>query len=372
MFYLKYRPRTIADIDNSRVRDVIFNVLKSESLPHAFLLIGQKGTGKTSTARIFAKSVNCLKNKFSRSLTPEVRERSKKTSGVDTAVNKASIEPCNTCENCLAIDSSSSSDVVELDAASNRGIENIRNLIRESNFLPMSNRYRVFIIDEAHMITSDAFNALLKTLEEPPSSVIFILATTNQEKIPKTISSRCFIINFGKAKRQDIFSMLKKISQREKIQVDEKLLNLIARYSDSSFRDATKILEELVTQNKLTYELGRQFLGVIRDDLLERLTKHDLKASLEWVEEFGKSGGNVKNLIEFLLEELHTALLLKNGVKIEEEIDLNLKTEQIVKLMKLLTEAYNNLKISPIESLPLEIAIVEFYNQNKSKVESPT
>ena len=161
--------------------------------------------------------------------------------------------------------------------------------------------------------------------------------------------------------------MLKKISLREKIQVDEKLLNLIARYSDSSFRDAAKILEELVTQNKLTYEQGRQFLGVIRDDLLEGLVHHDLKASLEWVEEFSKSGGNVKNLIEFLLEELHTALLLKNGVKIEEGSDLNLKTEQIVKLMKLLTEAYNNLKISPIESLPLEIAIVEFYSYNFKK-----
>src|SRR3989338_208386 len=371
MFYLKYRPKTVQDIDNSRVRDVVFNVLKSESLPHAFLLIGQKGTGKTSTARIFAKSVNCLKNKFSNlsdlEKTDTVNpERHKKTGSVEK-VNKSSMEPCNLCENCLAIDHSSSGDVVELDAASNRGIENIRNLIRDSNFLPMSNRYRVFIIDEAHMITNDAFNALLKTLEEPPSSVIFILATTNQEKIPETISSRCFIINFGRAKRIDIFSMLKKISLREKIQVDEKLLNLIARYSDSSFRDAAKILEELVTQNKLTYEQGRQFLGVIRDDLLEGLVHHDLKASLEWVEEFSKSGGNVNNLIEFLLEELHTALLLKNGVKIEEGSDLNLKTEQIVKLMKLLTEAYNNLKISPIESLPLEIAIVEFYSYNFKK-----
>lgn len=365
MFYLKYRPRTIADIDNSRVRDVVFNVLKSESLPHAFLLIGQKGTGKTSTARIFAKSVNCLQNKFG--LTDPVNPKLHKKTG---SVEKASIEPCNKCENCLSIDRSSSGDVVELDAASNRGIENIRNLIRESNFLPMSNRYRVFIIDEAHMITNDAFNALLKTLEEPPSSVIFILATTNQEKIPKTISSRCFIINFGKARRQDILSMLKKISQREKIQVDEKLLNLIARYSDFSFRDATKILEELATQNKLTYEQGKQFLGVIRDDLLERLAHNDLKASLEWVEEFAKNGGNVKNLIEFLLEELHTALLLKNGLKLEEGSDLNLKTDQIVKLMKLFTEAYNNLKISPIESLPLEIAIVEFYSYNFKKSNS--
>ena len=148
MFYLKYRPKTISSLDNSQIKDIVGNVLKSKEIPHAFLFVGQKGTGKTSTARIVAKAVNCLKNKFS------------------SSAKSLSVEPCNACTNCQSVESSSSPDVIELDAASNRGIDDVRNLIKESNFLPMSNRFRVFIIDEAHMITPDAFNALLKTLEE--------------------------------------------------------------------------------------------------------------------------------------------------------------------------------------------------------------
>ncbi|MBI4226351.1 DNA polymerase III subunit gamma/tau [Candidatus Roizmanbacteria bacterium] len=359
MFYLKYRPKTIEELDNSHVKEIVKKILLSDSLPHALLFIGQKGTGKTSTARIFAKAVNCLNNKFSRSLTPEVKESSKKTSGVDT------VEPCNACKNCLSIDSSSSPDVIELDAASNRGIEDVRNLIRESNFYPMTNRYRIYIIDEAHMITNDAFNALLKTLEEPPSSVIFILATTNQEKIPKTILSRCFLINFAKAKKSDIVSMLKKIIKKEKIAIDEQLLPLIASHADNSFRDATKILEELTTQQMLTFEEGKQFLGLFLENFFQTLQKRDLQAILSWIEEFNQAGGNFKNLIEQLLEELRIALLTRSGIKMEEAADVELEIKEIVALMKLLTEAYNNLKISPIDSLPLEIAVVEFYNRDK-------
>ena len=360
MFYLKYRPKTIEELDNNKVKEIVKNILSSQTIPHAYLFVGQKGTGKTSTARIFAKAVNCLKNKFPSSLTPEVKERSGKTSGVD-------IEPCNSCKNCLSIDSSSSPDVTELDAASNRGIEDIRNLIRESNFYPMSNLYRIYIIDEAHMITSDAFNALLKTLEEPPSSVIFILATTNQEKIPKTIASRCFLINFGKATKLEIVSMLNKITKKEKISVDPKLLNLIARHADHSFRDATKILEELIIQQKLTLEEGKKLLGLLRENFFETLQKRDLKETLAWIEEFNQSGGNFKHLITDLLDELRTALLVKSGIKVEEADDVTLEIKDIVALMKLFTEAYNNLKISPIESLPLEIAVVEFYNSRNPK-----
>ena len=356
MFYLKYRPKTIDELDNLNVKEIVQKILLSDSLPHAFLFFGQKGSGKTSTARILAKAVNCLNNKFSSSLTLRVKERSGKTLRVD------SVEPCNACKNCLSIDSSSSPDVIELDAASNRGIEDIRNLIRDANYYPMINRYRVYIIDEAHMITNDAFNALLKTLEEPPASVIFILATTNQEKIPKTILSRCYFISFGKAKKSELIAMLKKIVQKEKINIDKELLALIARHADHSFRDATKILEELVTQNKLSLEAGKRFLGLLRENFLETLQAKDLKATLTWIEEFSQSGGNFKNLIEQLLEDLRIALLNKNGVKLEETDHIALDVTEVVVLMKLLSEAYNNLKISPIESLPLEIAVVEFYN----------
>lgn len=365
MFYLKYRPKTVEDLDNSRVKDIIKKILLPLSLPHAFLFVGQKGTGKTSTARIMAKAVNCLQNKFSE--TEAVNAVHKKTTLNKNWQNN--IEPCNKCKNCLSIDSTSSPDVVELDAASNRGIEDIRNLIRESSFYPMSNRYRIYIIDEAHMITNDAFNALLKTLEEPPSSVIFILATTNLEKIPKTILSRCHLINFGKAKKTDIVSMLNKIVRKEKIKIDNQLINLIAQHADHSFRDATKILEELITQDKLNLEEGKQFLGLLRENFFETLQKRNLKESLAWIEEFNQSGGNFKYLIEQLLEELRIALLCQNGVNIEESSNIQLETKDIITLMKLLTEAYNNLKISPIDSLPLEISVAEFYNYSHSHSE---
>lgn len=361
MFYLKYRPRTVSDLDNSHVKEIIKKILSSYDIPHAFLFVGQKGTGKTSTARIIAKSVNCLQNKFSHSLTPEVKleQNNSKTSGV------RSIEPCNTCKNCLSIDVSTSLDVVELDAASNRGIEDVRTIIRDSNYFPMVCRYRVYIIDEAHMITSDAFNALLKTLEEPPSSVIFILATTILEKIPKTIASRCRLVNFAKAKKSDIISMLNKIIKFEKLEVDSKLLNLIASHSDHSFRDAAKILEELITQNKLTLEEGRQFLGLLREKFFETLERKNSKDTLAWIEEFSSSGGNFKYLIEQLLDELRLALLYQYKVNLEDKPTFNFETIDIVTLMKLFNQAYNDLKISPIDSLPLEIAVVEFYNYSR-------
>ena len=342
MYYLTYRPRTITELDNSQVREKIAAILKKKQIPHALLFVGTKGMGKTSTARILAKSLNCLENAFS---------------------NKSdSTEPCNTCHNCLTIDTGSSPDVVEQDAASNRGIDEIRRLIRESAFSPMTGNYRVYIIDEAHMITTDAFNALLKTLEEPPKTVIFILATTNEEKIPQTIISRCLKIDFGIAKESDILSMLDRILKNEKLKVDDDLKKLIATYSENSFRDAAKLLEELVMQDQMTLEKAKAYLGIrAKENLLEILHKSDLKESLEWIEEFSSNGGNIKRAIEDMLHKLKRQLLLKNQV-ISDEKDLGYSMKELMKLMKLLHEAYSNLKVSPIESLPLEIAVVEFYN----------
>ncbi|MFN3978738.1 MAG: DNA polymerase III subunit gamma/tau, partial [Sulfurihydrogenibium azorense] len=175
MFYLKYRPQTIEEIDNERVRERIKIVLRSKTIPHAFLLTGPKGIGKTSTARIIAKTINCQNNLFSQ--------------------KSNSIEPCNICSICQSIIKGYSTDIVEIDAASARGIEEIKELINQIKFYPLQTRYKVYIIDEVHMLTKEAFNALLKTLEEPPSSTIFILASTELEKIPKTIISRCFRLN---------------------------------------------------------------------------------------------------------------------------------------------------------------------------------
>lgn len=349
MLYLKYRPQTIGQLDNSSVKDILSNLLKSKKLPHALLFTGKKGTGKTSAARIFAKSINCLNNAY--------------------AGKGESIEPCNTCTNCLSIDHSASTDVMEMDAASNRGIDEVRTLIREAAFSPMAGRYRVFIIDEAHMITNDAFNALLKTLEEPPEWVIFILATTNEEKIPKTILSRCQKIYFGEAKKQDIKNKLQKIVKQENTTLDEGVYDLIVKHSEKSFRDAIKLLEELLIQKKTSVLDAQQYLGVrSKEGLLDVMQNKSIKETLTWVNEFNTVGGNTKYLLETLLEELRLQLLLKSGVTTDEEVsNLQFSIVEISQLMKLLQEAYNNLRISPIESLPLEIALVEFYNIRSKK-----
>ncbi|NMB83795.1 DNA polymerase III subunit gamma/tau [Candidatus Roizmanbacteria bacterium] len=344
MFYLKYRPKNVRDIDNTQVKEMIGKILESGHLSHAFLFVGQKGTGKTSTARIFAKAINCLNNKFS-------------------GENHGDFEPCNSCANCVSIDSFSSVDIVEMDAASNRGIDDIKNLIRESNFVPMTTKYRVFIIDEAHMITTEAFNALLKTLEEPSPSVIFILATTNKEKLPKTIISRCNQINFGRAKKNDIIHMLKRIAEGEKIKIDEKIFSLVANVSEHSFRDGAKVFEELVIQDKLKLEDAEKFLGIAQYSLTDLIESKDVKTVLAWIDDFSQNGGSIKTLIEQTLESLRIILLNKNGVvNADEQLDSKLTKSEVVRLIKHLTEAYQNLRVSPIESLSLEIAVVEFYN----------
>ncbi|MEK7110092.1 MAG: DNA polymerase III subunit gamma/tau [Patescibacteria group bacterium] len=349
MFYLKYRPKTIKEIDNLSAKVMIGKILESSTLPHAFLFVGQKGTGKTSTARILAKAVNCLNNKFS---------RNNKNKDV------FNFEPCNKCVNCHSIGLSSFTDVIEMDAASNRGIEEIKSLIRETSFLPMSGGYRVFIIDEAHMITNEGFNALLKTLEEPPKSAIFILATTNLEKLPKTIVSRCLKINFGKANTTDIYSMLKRIAKSENIDFSDNLLKLIAGHSENSFRDAAKILEEVSLQKIKSVEEVERFLGIRgRNDLLKIIEKKDPKKTLSWIEDFSQNGGDFKNLIEDILNQLHSHLLVKNKIIKNESKEITLTLSEISLLMKLLIEAYQNLRNTPIDSLPVEIALIEFYNK---------
>ncbi|MCS6956558.1 MAG: DNA polymerase III subunit gamma/tau [Patescibacteria group bacterium] len=348
MFYLKYRPQTINSLDNSKVKNQLIEILKSKNLPHAYLFVGQKGTGKTSSARIFAKAINCLNNDYGKNLK-----------------TKENFEPCNQCENCLSINSSTFSDVIEMDAASNRGIEEIKNLIKETSFAPMSGKYRVFIIDEAHMITNEGFNALLKTLEEPPKTAFFILATTNLEKIPKTIVSRCLKVNFGKALKKDIVEMLKKIANLEKLNYSDEFYQLIARHSDYSFRDAVKILEEVSIQKIKNIAELEVYLGIRgKNNLLDIIEKKDVQKTFSWIEEFSQSGGNFKNLIEEMLEELRIQLLIKKGVEIETEKNINLNFAEITKLIKLLLQAYQQLKSTPIDSLPLEIAIAEFYNEN--------
>jgi DNA polymerase-3 subunit gamma/tau len=217
------------------------------------------------------------------------------------------------------------------------------------------------------MITSEGFNALLKTLEEPPKSAIFVLATTNLEKLPKTIVSRCLKINFGKANTTDILSMLKRIVKSENIKLDDDLLKLIASHSENSFRDAAKILEEITIQKINSGEEIEKFLGIRgRNDLIEIIEKKNLKESLTWIKDFSQNGGDFKNLIEDILNQLHIQLLVKNDIAQNEVKKISLSLSEISLLMKLLIEAYQNLRNTPIDSLPVEIALIEFYNRLSS------
>lgn len=346
MYYLKYRPHTISELDNIKPRETIHSILKSKDIPHAFLFIGHKGTGKTSTARIFAKSVNCLTNAF--------------------AGKGVSIEPCNACVNCKSIDKSSFSDVTEMDAASNRGINEVKELIRETSLMPMAGKYRVYIIDEAHMITNDGFNALLKTLEEPPETVIFILATTNLEKVPKTIVSRCVLVQFGHAKIEEIFHMLKRIKVAEKLDISDESLSVIAHHCDLSFRDGAKILEEIALSGKMDIASITQRVGIrSKVALHQAISEKNAQKTLLWVSEFASSGGNMSGLIEELLSDLQNHLLVLNKITGTEESKITYTLKETIVLMKLLHESYGQLKMSPIPSVPLEVALLEYYDTMK-------
>lgn len=355
MFYLKYRPQTIEEIDNQEIRQRIKTLVKSKKIPHAMLFSGPKGTGKTSTARILAKIINCQENLFSG--------------------RSDSIEPCNHCSSCQTITKGHSVDVVEIDAASNRGIDQVKELINQVKFYPLNSRYKVYIIDEVHMLTKEAFNAFLKTLEEPPSSTIFILATTEIEKLPKTVVSRCLKFNFAKAKETEILRMLSRISKSEKIDIEKKVLEFIAKHADHSFRDGAKLLEELVIETKSkkgskpTVEKVKEILGLNEEynDLIQFLEKKDLKNTVEFIEKYDKKGGNFKVLIESLLDKLHLILLKKNQLETNLKDDYNFSLKEITLLIKLLQRAYNELKYSPIEVLPLEVALVEYLKKIKTK-----
>lgn len=350
MFYLKYRPQTIADLDNKNIADKITTILNGDSLPHAFLFTGQKGTGKTSTARIIAKAINCENNLF--------------------ANESADFEPCNKCSNCLSITSGNNVDVIEIDAASNRKIDEVRDLISKIKYAPINSRYKVYIIDEVHMLTNESFNALLKTLEEPPKNTIFILATTELEKLPKTIVSRCINFNFGKANQKEILAMFDRILKNEKITVKSGVLEFIALHADNSFRDATKILEEILINSKSKPEISiedvKKILGILNEKnnllkILENNSPEGLKTAFEFVENYESKAGNFKALIENILDTLHQLLLKRSGIEITLEEEYNFSLKQISILIKLFTESYNGLKYSTNEALTLEVAIAEYY-----------
>jgi len=216
VFYQKYRPEKLSDLDSVDVREELTRILKSNQIPHAFLFVGPRGLGKTSAARILAKVVNCDKK-----------------------------DACGKCESCISIKAQSSPDVIEIDAASHRGIDDIRILRERVGLSPVSLKYKVYIIDEVHMLTKEAFNGILKTLEEPPEHAIFVLCTTEEEKVLDTIISRCVRIGFTLAKKEEIRASLVKVITKEKIKIEKDALDYLVEKLDGSFREGHKILEQL-------------------------------------------------------------------------------------------------------------------------------
>lgn len=357
MFYLKYRPQTLEEIDNQEVRERLKRVLISKNIPHALLFSGPKGGGKTSAARIFAKAVNCEANVF--------------------AKKNEMVEPCNRCRSCKLITSGGAIDVIEIDAASSRKIDDIRDLIDKVKFMPVYNRYKIYIVDEVHMLTHEAFNAFLKTLEEPPLSTIFILATTASDDLPSTIISRCVQCRFHKAQTLEIVRMLKRITESERLSIDDDVLLTIAKYSDDSFRDGAKILEEAINhalsdkKKSITTQDIATIVGMNVDivHFIQTLESRDAKKCFEFIEQFDAGAGDCKKFIESVLDYLHDLLLKKHQVKTSLSIVCNFNLTEITLLIKLFQEAYTMLKFSPIEVLPIEVAVVEFINANlKSKV----
>ena len=281
--YRVYRPKTFGDVvGQEHIVKTLKNQIKNNNIGHAYLFSGTRGTGKTSTAKIFARAVNCL--------------------------NPINEEPCNECEICIDTLNDNIMDIVEIDAASNNSVDDIRELRESVKYTPSKAKYKVYIIDEVHMLSQGAFNALLKTLEEPPSYVIFILATTEPHKIPATILSRCQRFDFKRVSSKDIASRMSYICKKENIEAEEKALSLIARNSQGALRDALSILDQCMSfgNEKIEYNDVIELLGTVNIDELFELSQsiidENTKKSLEILNEFIIWGKDIRNLINDLID----------------------------------------------------------------------
>lgn len=357
--YRKYRPQKLEEVvGQEHIKKALKNAIELNKISHAYLFTGPRGTGKTSTARIFAKSLNCKQG--------------------------PTINPCGVCENCIDIANSTPMDVIEIDAASNRKVEDAQNILEKVMYAPVNSRYKIYIIDEVHMLSTTAFNALLKTLEEPPKNVIFILATTEVHKVLDTIKSRCQRFDFKRITTDDIVKHLRFIADNEKINITDDALFTIAKNSAGGMRDSIALLDQLsvldggeaISTDDINNLLGRLSFDTL-NSLAETIVNSNPQGAIENLEKIYNSGNEPVQILTNLMDYLKNLLIIKNcrkeiafeltqandaQVNALAEQAKNLETHQIVFLIDKCSEYIKELKLTNNPRLWLEVAIIDLAN----------
>jgi DNA polymerase-3 subunit gamma/tau len=360
--YRRWRSRTFEEVlGQEHVTRTLRNALLGGRIAHAYLFAGPRGTGKTTMARLLAKAVNCL--------------------------SEGDEKPCNQCSICQAINEGRLLDLIEIDAASNRGIDEIRDLREKVGFRPNEAQYKVYVIDEVHMLTNEAFNALLKTLEEPPPHVIFVLATTEPHKIPATILSRCQRFDFRRASLGDLRRKLNRICESEGIAIEEAALELVARSAAGSFRDAESLLDQLASygDDEITLAQVQSVLGTVSSQAIRKLVGHlvkrDVAGGLDLINQVVGDGVDPRQFNRELIEYLRGLLLIKAGngaglLNVTAEILTEMEdqaqqfaTETLLRIVRLFNQASLDLKASLQPQLPLELAFIEATLSEDSVIE---
>ena len=351
--YREWRPKTFDDVvGQEHITTTLKNEIINDRIAHAYLFCGTRGTGKTSTAKVMAKALNCLNIKDG--------------------------EPCNECEMCRKINEGLAIDVTELDAASNNKVEDIRTLIDDTKYPPQESKYKVYILDEVHMLSISAVNAFLKTLEDPPKNVIFILATTDPQKLPITILSRCQRFDFKRINHKEISSRLRRITEAQNIQCEEKSLDLIARVCDGAMRDALSILDQAIAmgEHEINYNDLVSILGLVTNeslfDITNSIIERNIEKSMVIVDKLVYSGKDMQLFIKDLIAHFRNLLMIKVTTNPEEVLDMSLenitlvreqgrkiRVEEIMRDIRILQEAEANSKMSKQSRLYLELSIIK-------------
>ena len=352
--YRKFRPGEFEDVKGQdHISQTLQNQIKANRIGHAYLFCGTRGTGKTSVAKIFAKAVNC-----------------------EHPVNGS---PCGECEMCRSISEGRSMNVIEIDAASNNGVDNIREIREEVAYRPTEGKYKVYIIDEVHMLSIGAFNALLKTLEEPPEYVIFILATTEAHKIPITILSRCQRYDFKRISIDTISDRLLDLMEREQIEVEERAIRYIAKAADGSMRDALSLLDQCIAfylGQKLTYDHVLEVLGAVDTEVFSRLLREiisrDVVKVLKSVEDLVMQGRELGQLTTDFTWYLRNLLLVKSSDNMEDVLDVSsenlaqlkeeaqmIENDTLIRYIRIFSELSNQLKYATQKRVLLEVSLIK-------------